>query len=252
MNPAEPQIVFEDDELLVVNKPAGMTVNNSDTTGYQSTLQDWIGERYKDSGLFSSESEHDFDRRNGIVHRLDKETSGVMLVAKKLPAFENLQSQFKERTVEKTYKALSHGVLVPEEGEISVPVGRLTWNRKQFGIIAGGRPAVTFYKTERVYKWEKESLSLLTLFPKTGRTHQIRVHLKYLGHPIFADFLYAGRKTARKDRRYLGRVFLHAYSISINHPKSNQRVSYSADLVSDLREFLKTLQDTDETGKQYK
>lgn len=246
MNHAEPQIIFEDDILLVLNKPAGMTVNNSETTHSQTTLQDWIAEKYKSQELFDNESEHDFDRRCGIVHRLDKETSGVIIAAKTLSAFEWLQAQFKERKVEKTYQALAHGVLSPKEGEITVPVGRLPWNRRQFGIVAGGRPSVTVYKTDVIYEKEKELLSLLTLFPQTGRTHQIRVHLKYIGHPIFSDFLYAGRKTARKDRNFLPRVFLHAFSIRFVHPSSKDFVSYEASLAKDLQDFLETLETLDE------
>lgn len=235
-----PKIIFEDEDLLVLNKPSGMTVNNAETTRGQETLQDWIGNYFSGKEIFGN-SEHDFDKRNGIVHRLDKETSGVILIAKNIAAFEDLQAQFKDRTVKKTYQALAHGRLSPREGEIKVPVGRLGWNRKQFGIVAGGKPAVTFYETVRVYEHDRDELSLLTLFPKTGRTHQIRVHLKYLNRPIFADFLYAGRKTARKDRRFLPRVFLHAFSISFTHPRTENEVAFRAELAGDLQGFLDSL-----------
>ena len=130
---------------------------------------------------------------------------------------------------------------MPKYGEISVPVGRLPWNRKQFGIVAGGKPSVTLYTTESVYEYQKEKLSLLSLSPKTGRTHQIRVHLKYLGHPIFSDYLYAGRKTARRDRNVLPRVFLHAHTIQFIHPTIGKEVTFQAPLSRDLQEFLSKL-----------
>lgn len=241
MNSSDIDILYEDEVLFVINKPAGITVNNSETTAGQVTLQDFIASKYDTATLFPDLLEHDFVKRNGIVHRLDKETSGVILIAKTKDAFENLQLQFKERRVQKSYTALCHGVLSPQEGEISVPVGRLPWNRKQFGIVAGGKPSVTLYKTDSIFQFEKEKLSLLSLSPKTGRTHQIRVHLKYLQHPIFSDYLYAGRKTARRDRKHLGRVFLHAQSIVFLHPNTGKEVSFDAPLAADLQDFISHL-----------
>jgi 23S rRNA pseudouridine1911/1915/1917 synthase len=132
--------------------------------------------------------------------------------------------------------------VTPEEGEINIPVGRLPWNRRQFGVVAGGREALTRYKvvshlTLKVGK-KKEIVSLVDVFPETGRTHQIRVHMKYLNHPVFADFLYAGRKTSRDDRMLLERVFLHAHTISFNHPQSNERISLSSPLPPELQTVL--------------
>src|SRR3989344_4931033 len=188
------------------------------------------------------------DKRAGIVHRLDKETSGILLVAKTPQAFENLQKQFKERIVKKTYIALAHGKIDEETGEIRVPVGRLPWNRKRFGIIPGGRDSITKYKILKIkyqiINGKKEPLTLLELYPETGRTHQIRVHLKYFNHPIFSDFLYAGRKTARSDRKILGRVFLHAAKISFKHPQTGKEVTFESPLPQDLREFLLKLSES--------
>ncbi len=242
MNPI--RIIYEDDDILVLDKPAGITVNRSETTKGEETVQDWIEKQFSIFNFqFSKGNEEtDFYKRSGIVHRIDKETSGILLAAKNIEAFENLQRQFKERVVKKTYIALVHGKVVPEVGEISVPVGRLPWNRKKFGVVAGGREAVTKYKVLSikylVFGKKEEQLSLLELNPLSGRTHQIRVHLKYFNHPIFADFLYAGRKTSRDDRKFLNRVFLHAHKISFMHPKTNEQISFESPLPSELVKII--------------
>jgi 23S rRNA pseudouridine1911/1915/1917 synthase len=162
-------------------------------------------------------------------------------VAKNVDSFINLQSQFKERIVKKTYIALAHGALIPPEGEINVPVGRLPWNRKRFGVLAGGRESKTQYLTIETVDYEKEVLSLVKLNPQTGRTHQIRVHLKYLNRPIFGDFLYGGRKTSKKDRKILERVFLHASSISFRHPRSGEEMNFNSPLHQELKNTLNVL-----------
>ena len=232
-------ILFEDNDIIVVDKPAGMTVNRAESTMHEMTLQDWAEEKLgiKVKAL-SIKNTDDFYKRGGVVHRLDKETSGILLLAKNPKAFENLQNQFKERTVKKTYIALAHGKVVPETGEINVPVGRLPWNRERFGIIPGGRESNTKYKVISNFKLSNEQLTLVELYPQSGRTHQIRVHLQYLGHPIFSDFLYAGRKTARKDRKLLPRVFLHAAKISFLHPVTGETLSFKSSLPEELRKFL--------------
>ncbi len=288
----EPKIIFEDESLLVLDKPAGMIVNRSDTTKGEKTVQDFVEEYFKipnpkfqipnklqiqknndqNSPVFIS-PEDSFLNRAGIVHRLDKETSGILLVAKTLEAFVNLQAQFKERKVQKTYIALAHGKIEPAEGEINVAVGRLPWNRKRFGVVADGRESVTKYKVLSVFSSQlsansqpvlsssvptnrqqtnqnlktenrepiTEYLSFLELYPKSGRTHQIRVHLQYIHHPIFADPLYAGRKTSRNDRELLPRVFLHASKISFTHPETNKPLSFESPLPEDLKRFLDSL-----------
>lgn len=234
----EPQIIYKDDALLIIDKPAGMIVNKADTTKGEVTVQEWVEQKFP----ILNKDESDFHNRAGIVHRLDKETSGILLIARTLPSFENLQKQFKERVVKKSYIALAHGAILPQVGEIRVPVGRLPWNRKQFGVVAGGKEAVTRYRVISNFKFPiskaKEELSLVELYPETGRTHQIRVHLKYIGHPIFADFLYAGRKTAREDRRLLSRVFLHAAKISFLHPKTGEEISFESPLPEELQKVL--------------
>lgn len=244
-------ILFEDDYLLIIDKPAGITVNRAETTRHETTIQDWAEEKlgitYEVSSIKYGDRDWtpaiEFSQRGGIVHRLDKETSGVLILAKTPEAFVELQRQFREREVKKIYQALSHGKIQPVEGEINVPVGRLPWNRKQFGIVPGGRESKTLYKVLSYYQQQKtkEVLSLVELYPQSGRTHQIRVHLKYIGHPIFSDFLYAGRKTARDDRKILSRVFLHASKISFSHPRTKETMSFESPLSPELQELLKTL-----------
>lgn len=230
-------IIFEDKDILVLDKPAGITVNKSDTTKDEYTLQDFVEEKFNKDGIKLNTENIDFNQRAGIVHRIDKETSGILIVAKNVESFENLQAQFKERKVKKTYIALAHGFVVPDEGEIRVPVGRLPWNRKRFGVLAGGKDAVTKYKVIE----KKKGFTFLELSPETGRTHQIRVHLKYINHPIFADYLYAGRKTSRDDRKVLERVFLHAHKISFYHPKTNELISFESPLPLELTNVLNSI-----------
>ena len=254
----DPKIIFEDEQVLVLDKPAGMVVNKADTTRGQRTMQDWVEEYLEvprvpqvsrvPQAEISRDTRGTFDTRDtfieraGIVHRLDKETSGIILVAKTAESFENLQKQFKERIVKKTYLALAHGDVKPEEGIINVPVGRLPWNRKQFGVVAGGRESLTRYKRIKNYELrimnKAEQFTLLELYPETGRTHQIRVHLKHIGHPIFADFLYAGRKISREDRKLLSRVFLHASKISFLHPKTGKQISFESSLPEELQKII--------------
>lgn len=254
-------VIYEDEDLLVIDKPARMTVNKAETTRNQETVQDWAEEkigiknlelRIKEKKVVNSIDNNlqekvwdpvaEFYNRGGVVHRLDKETSGILILAKNPQAFEALQKQFKERVVKKTYTALAHGKIVPREGEVKIPVGRLPWNRMRFGVVPGGRESVTFYKVIDYYEdSNKEFYSYVELSPKTGRTHQIRVHLQYLGYPIFADFLYAGRKTAKKDRKILDRVFLHAAKISFIHPKTGREMNFESPLPEELDLVIKQL-----------
>ena len=141
------KVIYEDDEILVLDKPSGITVNKADTTKEELTVQDWLEQRFQTQHVLSGADENsDFFTRAGIVHRIDKETSGILIVAKTAESFVNLQAQFKERKVEKTYVALAHGHFDAPDGEISVPVGRLPWNRQRFGVLAGGKEATTRYR----------------------------------------------------------------------------------------------------------
>lgn len=232
-------ILFEDADLMVINKPPGFVVNRAESVKGE-TVQDWAEkkeERAKEKG--ESEEEKAFVERAGIVHRIDKETSGCLVIAKNPAAFIELQRQFKDREIKKTYLAIAHGTLVPPEGEIRVPVGRLPWNRERFGVVPGGKDAVTRYSlvsriTYHVSQKQDAVLSLVELYPETGRTHQIRVHLKYINHPIVGDYLYAGRKTARDDREWAPRVMLHAWKISLQHPVLHTLLAIEAPIPQDM------------------
>ena len=218
----QPRIIFEDKNLLVVDKPSGWTVD---------VLRDWLKANY-DYPISKQ-----YSLRSGIVHRLDKETSGVILVAKTASVFEQLQKEFADREVKKTYIALAHGKVEPEKGLIDAPVGRLPWKRTKFGVLDEGRPAQTGYEVVKTYP----DFTLLKLFPKTGRTHQIRVHLKHIGHSIVSDPLYAGRKTNRQDRKWCPRLFLHASEISFKHPVTKKEQLVRSELPSDLQISLENI-----------
>lgn len=264
-----PKILFEDDVLLVIDKPSGMVVNDAQSV-VGETVEGWAEAQSKirstkheilnkfqiensniQTGLGFRNSDLEFARRAGIVHRLDKETSGVLLIAKTPEAFEELQRQFKDREIEKTYVALVHGRVEPKEGVISAPLGRLPWNRERFGVLAGGREAETRYRTISNFKIlnpkqiqnPNNEFSLLELYPKTGRTHQIRVHLKSIGYPVVGDTFYAGRKTARNDRKWCPRLFLHAAKINFKHPGTGKKVTVEAPLSEELQKTLLRLED---------
>lgn len=242
-------ILYEDQSLLVINKPPGVVVNNAQSV-VGETVQDWAHFHLGlPDGETPSANPDDFLARAGIVHRIDKETSGCLVIAKNPEVFSSLQQQFKERTIKKTYVAIVHGKLVPESGEIRAPVGRLPWNRERFGILPGGKDAVTRYKMLSVIsrqssdkaegrKLKAESYSLVELHPETGRTHQIRVHLKYINHPIVGDWQYAGRKTARDDREWAPRVMLHAWKISFAHPSSGKSLAIEAPVPDDMSSII--------------
>jgi 23S rRNA pseudouridine1911/1915/1917 synthase len=230
-----PKIIHEDESLFVIDKPAGWIVNEASTTKNQPVLQTFLRK-------FDYPLVNDSDSRYGIVHRLDKETSGVMLIAKTKESFDKLQSEFKNREVSKTYVALLHGPVTPAEGTIEAEIGRLPWRRDRFGILPGGRASLTEYKVIKFIKGDRGGYSLVEFHPKTGRTHQIRVHAKHIGHAIVSDEFYAGRKTARNDRKFCPRLFLHAASIKFIHPEFGDEVEFKSELPDDLAQVLQKLE----------
>lgn len=213
-------VVFEDKFLLVINKPAGITVNKAETTRGQITVEDWLPATNLE--------------RRGIVHRLDKDTSGLLIIAKTQPVFKGLQRQFKQRLVEKTYWTLVHGRVEPKSGQINLPVARNPMNRQRFGVFITGRPAISRYQVMKNYK----DYSLVTVWPKTGRTHQIRVHFLHLGHPLVADPLYLGEKRLKQDHLWCPRLFLHCRKIRFTHPVNQEIIDLEAPLAHDLETAL--------------
>jgi len=210
-------IVFEDQNVLVINKPAGILSHALSKFHNEPSVASFL--RQKLSGK-------DTDIRFGIVHRLDRATSGVMICAKNHPTMSFLQKQFSSHKVEKTYLAIVLGQPKLTEGIIDVPLERNPKMPAQFRPGSGGKPAQTVYKVIQT----NDKYSLLELHPKTGRTHQLRVHLKHIGHPIIGDVLYGG---ATADRLYL-----HAWKLSISTPEDG-KVSFEAPIPKEFSEYIK-------------
>lgn len=252
-------IIFEDSEIVVIDKPSGVVCNRAETVT-QQTLQDWFAEKYQiptsnnktNSNNQILKDEEYFLQRSGLVHRLDRETSGVMVMAKTVKAFVSLLKQFKERGVQKTYMALTHGYWSGREGLIDLPIARRRDDRKKMGVRGDGRESVTQYELISEYtSWAfpKElkvddrgytGLSLVSFKPKTGRTHQIRVHAQQMGHPIVGDMDYAGRKRSREDRKWTHRVMLQAQRIEFEHPRNGKRIHFESK-GEEIKEVLKYL-----------
>jgi len=217
-------IIYEDDDLLVVDKPAGLTVHPA--PGHPShTLVNAI------LSYFPHLADISDSLRPGIVHRLDKDTSGVMLVAKSSVAQAKLAEQFKARSVVKAYLVLVKGHLTPETGIIEAPIGRDPGNRKRMAIVARGREARTQYHVVRYIG----DYTLLEVRPETGRTHQIRVHLSAIGYPVVGDPVYG----VKSD--YLSRQFMHASRLGFKLPSSGEYVEFTSELPSDLEGALNYL-----------
>jgi 23S rRNA pseudouridine1911/1915/1917 synthase len=227
-------IIYEDQDVVVVNKPAGMVVH--------------VGAGVKSGTLVNALLHHigalapaAGDLRPGIVHRLDRMTSGLLVVAKNDSAHRNLSSQFKSREVHKTYLALVHGRVAAERGEIGKPVGRDPRRRIRMRTSGlGARQALTRYRVLRRYP----HFTLLEVEPETGRTHQIRVHLSSIGHPVVGDTLYGAPSRitiSGRDEKTLDRNFLHAAAIRFRHPRSSEDMQFAVDLPAKLEDFLARL-----------
>jgi 23S rRNA pseudouridine1911/1915/1917 synthase len=234
---AEPvplSIVYEDELLLVVDKPAGMVVHPA--PGHPTgTLVNALLSHSPE--LASSQ-----DERMGIVHRLDRDTSGLILVAKRAKVRRALQRQFKERQVHKVYLALVDGHLQPAWGRIEAPLGRDPKHRQRMAVLPGGREAQTEYHVLRLFSHTAGPVAgdyaLVEVEPKTGRTHQIRVHFASIGHPVVGDSVYGRRRL----RLPVSRQFLHARRLGFKHPASGHRLDLEAPLAADLASVLEMLE----------
>ena len=217
-------IIYQDEDIIVVDKPAGLTVHPA--PGHpRGTLVNALLTLVPE--LAASR-----DRvRPGIVHRLDKDTSGLLVVARNERARTDLTRQLKEREVRKTYLALVQGIPQPAQGTIEAPIGRHPRNRKKMAVVAGGREAETKYRVRE----ELGSFALLEVEPVTGRTHQIRVHLAAIGHAVVGDAVY-GKRSSLVERQ-----FLHAWRLAFTLPSSGRLVEFESPLPPDLQAGLRSL-----------
>jgi 23S rRNA pseudouridine1911/1915/1917 synthase len=233
-------IIHEDDDIIILNKQADIIVHpaRGNTSG---TLVNALAHRYENlsTGLGAL--------RPGIVHRLDKNTTGVMVVTKNDEAQWNIARQFQNRTVKKSYLAIVHGTPDLDADRISAPLGIHPRKREKYAIRPqSGKESVTFYQLREAFR----GFSLMELFPKTGRTHQIRVHLSHLKHPIVADEMYGGKlvypwqlkdSEQAPEQPIIRRCALHAYTIEFRHPSQDKSVRFEAPLPEDMKNLLELL-----------
>ena len=223
-------IVYEDKDILIINKPQGMVVHPANGH-YEHTLVNAILFHCKDLSGINGET------RPGIVHRIDKDTSGLICVAKNDYAHNKLAEQLKDHSMNRTYVALVRGIIPENSGEINLPIGRDPNNRQKMGVTrTNSKEAVTFFKVLKRYK----DHTLVECHLKTGRTHQIRVHLSYIGYPVEGDPLYAGKKY---DTLYKKGQLLVATSLRLIHPTSNKEMEFKIDLPEYFIDVLHQLEE---------
>ncbi len=235
-SPTPLSILFEGENYLVINKPAGLVVHpGSGHVGRGDTLAEIL------TGYTGTLSTAGGEERPGIVHRLDKDTSGVMVIAKTNAAHRDLTKQFAEKKVKKEYIALVHGHVEPREGSIEAPLTRNQKNRTKIQVSTGqkSRYALTHYRVKKIFTLPFPA-SLLSVRIETGRTHQIRVHLEAIGHPVVGDQVYTRRSEHALDQALgLPHQFLHAQQLELISPTTNKTVSYSSEIPEELEKILK-------------
>lgn len=224
-------VLWEDDDLVVVDKPVGMAAHPSPGWHGPTVTGALAANGHGITGVGAAE-------REGVVHRLDVGTTGVMVVAKSPMAYSSLKAQFKERTVDKEYHAVVHGLLDPIEGTIDAPIDRHPSKDYKYAVVASGRPSITHYRT--LEAWPRASLVEVHL--ETGRTHQIRVHMAAMRHPCVGDSTYGGDPTLAKSLG-LTRQWLHARQLGFDHPRTGERVVVCSDYPADLQVALDRLHD---------
>jgi len=217
-------VIYQDEDVIVVDKPPGLTVHPAPGHPAGTLVNALLALDPELAGVGDK-------LRPGIVHRLDRDTSGLLVVARNERARAGLTRQLKQREVSKTYLALVQGVPKPPQGTIEAPIGRHPRNRKKMAVVAGGREAETRYRVRE----EIDGFALLEVEPVTGRTHQIRVHLAAIGHPVVGDATYGKRS------EIVGRQFLHAWRLAFDLPSSGRRVEFESPLPADLRAALARL-----------
>ena len=220
------EIVYQDEDVAIVNKPQGMVVHPA--AGHaDGTLVNALMYHVTDlSGINGT-------IRPGIVHRIDKDTSGLLMIAKNDQAHERLAAQLKEKSNKRRYVAIVHGILPNDFGTIEAPIARNPKDRKKQAVIANGKPAVTHFEVLERF----ERYTLLALELETGRTHQIRVHLAYIGHPVAGDPLYGPKKTLTPNHGQ----FLHAQTLGFKHPRTGEWMEFEAEVHEIFEQTLKNL-----------
>ena len=243
------EIVYEDDFLLVVNKPAGM-VTHPAYKNYSGTLVNALMHHSEKLSQLHAEDDEEFDIvRPGIVHRLDKDTSGLLVVAKDETTHQKLAKQFAAKTSEREYNAIVWGKFKQNSGVIDAPLGRSKSDRKKITVIAGGKNAVTEYEVIEQFEY----LALLKIHLRTGRTHQIRVHLAHIHHPVFGDGTYGGREIVvggiegkkkaevKNLLEIMPRQALHAKKLGFVHPHTKKMIRFESELPEDMKAVLSFL-----------
>jgi len=228
------EIVHEDNDVIVIDKPAGMVVHpapgNRDKTLVNALLAHCKGSLSGIGGV----------ARPGIVHRLDKDTSGLMVAAKNDVAHQALARQFADRTLSRTYQAIVWGVPSPRQGSIEAPIGRSTRDRKKMAVVARGKPALTHYRVLEAFA----ETSLVECKLATGRTHQIRVHFAHKKHPLVGDPVYGGKSRSKYKEAFFQdfpRQALHAVGLQFRHPRTGKNVRFKSALPADLARLLRRL-----------
>ncbi|MEV5411743.1 RluA family pseudouridine synthase [Thermopolyspora sp. NPDC052614] len=222
-------ILYEDDDIVVVDKPIGVAAHPTVGWTGPTVIGGLLGAGHRVATSGAAE-------RQGIVHRLDANTTGAMVVAKSETAYSRLKRAFKERTVDKRYHALVQGHPDPLRGTVDAPIDRHPAGNGKFAVVAGGKPSITHYTTIEAFR----AASLLDIGLETGRTHQIRVHMSALRHPCVGDMLYGADPTLAA-RLGLKRQWLHAVSLSFEHPTTGEYVSFTSDYPEDLARALEIL-----------
>jgi len=223
------RIVHDDDDIVVVDKPVGVAAHPSPGWTGPTVVGGLAAAGYRISTSGAAE-------RQGVVHRLDVGTSGLMVVAKSERAYTALKRAFKERTVDKVYHAIVQGYPDPSRGTVDAPIDRHPGADYRFAVVAGGKPSITHYETLEVFP----GASLLEIHLETGRTHQIRVHLAALRHPCVGDLAYGADPTV-SARLGLQRQWLHAVGLGFEHPATGERVSYESTYPADLQHALEIM-----------
>lgn len=220
-------IIYEDERLIIFDKPGGVVVNRSQTWN-EATLADFAQEYLNNEDIEDSDS--DFYSRGGIVHRLDKDTSGIVLGAKDEQTFEYLKSLFKQRKVKKEYIAISIGEMRYEEVSVNAPIGRNPRSRLKFACVESGKEARTDFELISTFEVESLKYSKILAKPLTGRTHQIRVHLASLNLPIAGDIIYLGKKKFWETHDHFSRLMLHAHKLSFYDETSKKDMTFTSEL----------------------